>query len=597
MTACPSCLASCSPGDVFCDACGRRLGDRGTTSDPTCTACGVRNHADDVFCCGCGARLGAPVANAPTGQAAVARPAPATTAARVSTPAAVVPARASGGHPSGAGAGALPPPARGGTRPTGGPAVSHDATTTLVVVPRGQRELARVAGSFGVVLEVSPDDALESVQRSIAKSRPSAVCLVGAPWDLPMPGVADPTGKDEGVPTDNFYGMTSTPSEDERFVGRILPEVPVGRVPTTDANLLRQILAAESALVPRWTPGIAVSASTWRGASEAVLECIAPRGGPRLMLAPPRHEGDVAESMGEQPGRLYFNVHGTDQEPMWVGDDGRGAYPAVVRPKHVRVASRAIVASEACYGAALFEGEEAISTAFLAGGAGCFVGSTIIAWGPAAAPPSLADLIVVGLYRGLDMGMSAGEALLAAKRALLEAAEEDGEPLSPQLHNTLLSFVLYGSPNARVEGVARSSGAKLAMPGGRRGSAKAGAVGAGGSVLDQTRARLAGIGRSTVGDARERLRGRLAPGDWQALSRGRLQLAELSTQFRSGAQLEQRIQHLLGVAPKGVEVFRYRASTVGRASISAAEKTPWGTKHVAIVVDDDGEEIDAWVSR
>ena len=109
--------------------------------------------------------------------------------------------------------------------------------------------------------------------------------------------------------------------------------------------------------------------------------------------------------------------------------------------------------------------------------------------------------------------------------------------------------------------------------------------------------RLAGIGRSTVGDARERLRGRLAPGDWQALSRGRLQLAELSTQFRSGAQLEQRIQHLLGVAPKGVEVFRYRASTVGRASISAAEKTPWGTKHVAIVVDDDGEEIDAWVSR
>ena len=408
--------------------------------------------------------------------------------------------------------------------------------------------------------------------------------------------LADPTDKDEHVPTDTFYGLGFTPSTDDLWCGdSILPDVPVGRIPFTDPAMVARILGQGASLVPHWTKGIAVSASVWTGASTAVLQSIAGAGAPTLWSAPPTGEAHVAEAMAGTPGRLYFNVHGTDQEPVWVGEGG-GDYPAVLRPKDIRVASSAIVVSEACYGANLVQDEPSIGSAFLIQGAGCFVGSTIIAWGPSSAPPRLADLIVVGMYRGLDSGLTAGQALIEAKRAILSGALADDEPLSPQVHNTLLSFVLYGSPNARVAGAKASP---LSLPHARPHASRAHSLppSTGGSILAQTRARMGGGGSSTLAGVRNRMAAGMQAADWAELSRGRIAFAQLATELQRGTELQRRIQTLLGATPLSVELLRYTAKGRNRVSATASEKTPWGRKHVALVTLEDGTVQAEYVSR
>lgn len=471
------------------------------------------------------------------------------------------------------------------------------ASNTLYVVPAGHADLARMLAPRGQVVVVSLDEAIEAAQRAASQRDFSSICLIGAPWQLPMFQASDPTDKDDAVPTDNVYGLPTTPDEDELRGGEgLVPRVPVGRIPTVDVALVGKILAQGDGLVPHWRGGLAVTAQVWQGASRAVLEAIAGANGPTLHASPPVLEAHVAEAMSNPPGRVYFNVHGSGQEAVWVGQRGN-EYPAVLRPGHVRVAPSAIAVSEACYGASLNEGEEAIGTSFLQRGAGVFVGSTIIAWGPPVAPPGLADLIVIGFYQGLDAGLTAGQALQQAKRRLLKAATVDGAPPSPQAHNTLLSFVLYGSPEARVAGVEPTTPPPLpALTRPTRASARSKGEG-GGSTLAALRAGMADRSSSALGSVRDRMSAGLDERDWQELSRGRLAFADLARTFAHGAELQRRLASLLGGAPGSVDVLRYRGKTVGRVSITATTSTPWGKQHVAIITDEEGTPLEEIVSR
>jgi hypothetical protein len=582
---CPACQSLNDPDDAFCSGCGGSM-RAAAVAPKRCAACQSLLEPSDPFCGQCGARVGAPVP-----AAAPARPpAQATPTAPAARPA---PPAAPGARPA--------PPASSapsaGASPAAGNTTVHGASgkgRTLFVVPRGHEALGSVLASHGLVHVLSAGDPHAQTHVALRAHGASAVCLVGAPWQLPMASVPDPTGKDECVYTDNFYGLGYVPDERDVRGGAILPELPVGRIPFTDPALVAQVLA-RATLVPHWAGGLAVSTAVWKGASAAVLKAIAGTTAPQLWHAPPVGERQIAEAMSGPPGRLFFNVHGTDQEAVWVGDDG-SAYPPVLRPKHIRVAPSAIVVSEACYGANLVEDEDAISTTFLGRGAGCFVGSTIIAWGPAEAPPSLADVIVVGVYQGLDQGLSAGEALLHAKRTILESAIKRGGPISPQVHNTLLSFVLYGSPDARVAGV-KPAAARPVQLKTRPAQGAAKAAGRPGSLLDQTRARMGGGASSTLGDVRDRMSSSLGAGDWQELSRGRVAFAQLAAELKRGADLQRRISGLLGATPSAVELLRYSGDGQKRVSVTATEQAPWGKKHVAMVTDDEGAVIEEYVSR
>jgi len=473
---------------------------------------------------------------------------------------------------------------------------------------RAGKALKKAVGAK--LLGVDPGRAVAAVQAALGKKpgRYEAVCLLGDDRDLPHARVRDRTGNDDAVLTDNLFGMTSTPSESDRYEGALLPEVPVTRIPSLDADLVRQVVSVRKGrLLASWKRGLAVSAKVWKGASQAVLQRIAGGAAPSLHLSPAFSSGSAKECMGTRLQRLYFNVHGTDQAAVWVGEGG-GKHPVVMRPDVIEVASGAVCVSEACYGAITFDDEDSISLRFLERGVGCFVGSTIIAWGPTGAPPSLADLIVTGVYEALDAGEPAGFALLKAKQVILDKSLSRGEALSPSTHNTLMSFVAYGNPLATVKGTKRPKAAPLppgigARPPGPRARAKPAGPGGSGSVLDQIRARMAGAGvgapggGSALDGVRQRLQQRLPPGSWRVLSSGRVQLSQLATRFRNYAEISQSLTDLLGAPPEETDVTSYQSSGQERSCITASSGKGLEVRRALLVVDGAGEILETAVAR
>jgi hypothetical protein len=482
----------------------------------------------------------------------------------------------------------------------GGPVALFVAAASTLEGPRGQalRELV-AARPDATLLAVRRERALEEVQAFLARTgernvegaeRVEEVCLVGDDSELPMTRVPDPADKDEAVLTDNFFGRTSSPTEAERYVGDLLPSIPVARIPSSDPSVVAGVLASAAPLHASWDDGAAVSAEVWRGSSHAVHEQIAR--GASLALVPPVSEDEIRAVLTGAPGRLYFNLHGSDQEPAWYGE-GRGGHPPALRPEGVRVRPRGVVVTEACYGAKTSPGSPSIAMAFLERGAGAFVGSTIIAWGPADPPPALADRIAIGFFARLDAGETAPAALLDAKTEILEDALAAGEPLSPAAHNTLLSFVVYSAPRARV---AQRSGP------GDRGPSAGGAAGSGRtgrSVLADARTRMGTppAGGSALGRARGRLGARLPPSAWKALSRGRVELSHLASLFRDYAEISSAISRGLGGPPSACTLFRYRAGTHERACITASAAAPWGRRCAMVVTDAGGRVLSTLVSR
>ena len=150
------------------------------------------------------------------------------------------------------------------------------------------------------------------------------------------------------------------------------------------------------------------------------------------------------------PGRLYFNVHGSNMTFDWYGDDGQGAFPVALQTSKVKCANFAVVLSEACYGAWIEEPNQSISYQFLQRGAGAFIGSTIIAWGGVDSNINNADLIASGFFLYLDSGETVPQTLRKAKYDIQEKALQEGRPLTAQERNTILSFIAYSGPKSTV---------------------------------------------------------------------------------------------------------------------------------------------------
>lgn len=470
----------------------------------------------------------------------------------------------------------------------------------LVVAPRGCRAWLGSLLRGAQFLEVDPADALQRVQAMVSADlagprRLRAVCLIGADHELPMARLEDLSGYDEEVLTDNFYGRPDSPEEGAWSPPDLLPVIPVSRIPSTDPELIATVLRNGRGLLATWADGVAVSAAVWQQASQAVLvELLRDhRTRPAVAICPPTSASLVARTLGPNTSRAYFNVHGTDQEPVWVGE-GSGGYPEVLRPHSARTAPRAVVLSEACYGAAVYEGEDAISLGFLRGGAGSFVGSTIIAWGHPT-EPSCADQVAVGFFAALDAGATAAEALLAGKRRALEGESE----LSPPVVNTLLSFVHYGFPTSRVAGApgqrsdadAHGAGFGFGGPPAMKGP------GGEGSVLEAARARMAGQEPSALEGARERIRGRIPEDRWTILSRGRQVFAALESGFQRYDEIREAFRTHLGMVPAVAGVLQYRRGAQARCFVTGEVDEPGCSRKVGLLCAEDGAVKRVWVSR
>jgi hypothetical protein len=330
--------------------------------------------------------------------------------------------------------------------------------------------------------------------------RIGALLIVGGADVVPFHHLPNPIDdQDEDVPSDNPYGT--------RDANYFTPEWPVGRLPDgagKDPKLLVSLLkrlrayhSVKSKPLPwyrRWFNVIAgwlrpkrqnkhnnfgYSAEVWRQASAHVFR---PIGDPhKLQISPPRGvfsgnflnpnerkraQRSLTGGVPRPEGTLgYFNLHGLIDAPEWYGQrdphkNGGGIdYPVALRPQDITTSANGkqnglpkVVFSEACYGLHL-DGrttDQAIALKFLLSGSLAIAGSTCMSYGSVETPLIAADLLGHTFWRLLQDGLPAGEALRQAKITLVEEMDRRQGYLDGEDQKTLISFVLYGDPLAKV---------------------------------------------------------------------------------------------------------------------------------------------------
>lgn len=321
------------------------------------------------------------------------------------------------------------------------------------------RAVEQLAGTT-VVVSGSADAAgiRRDLQRALGEAPDAPVLLVGGLATLPFFEVpfSPRVDADRFVATDNPYGVPGTSTS---LVDVALPSRAVGRIPDHPGDTAESFAAR----VGRLCAGPAgdgtggwyvLSAKVWQGTTTAMaagLGVDVP-----IDLAPPRAPADFADPsfVGASARRHLFNLHGSDRDARWFGEEAK-KFPPALDPAAVawlaagnRLAG-ALVFSQACYGAFLLmpgglrSARDACCLQFLEQGAAGFVGSTTIAYGGTTGGMVCSDVLAVEFLTAASRGAPLGAALLAARATL--AASVRSPPAGAEL-KTLLQFVLYGDP-------------------------------------------------------------------------------------------------------------------------------------------------------
>lgn len=309
----------------------------------------------------------------------------------------------------------------------------------------------------------------------------AALLIVGGADVIPFHHLPNPTeDADADIPSDNPYA-----ARDDNYLA---PDWPVSRLPfgvnqsaAEVAHILHTWAGEHRALRPpapepwllrlfRWlarlferplppaltAASFGYSANVWHEAARAVFAVIGPPAD--LLTCPPL---DTQQLGALAPARLsYFNLHGLEDSPEWYGQRAPSdpnhlpEYPVALRPADVRNSGHAprLVFSAACYGANVWRKtvDEALCLRFLHCGTLAVVGSTKIAYGAVSAPLLGADLLGRLFWQNIVGGASAGVALQQAKTQFIREMHARQGYLDAEDQKTLLSFVLYGDPLARL---------------------------------------------------------------------------------------------------------------------------------------------------
>lgn len=301
-------------------------------------------------------------------------------------------------------------------------------------------------------------------ERASGRSKPPlSVLILGGHEVIPYFKLANPAFDSDGeVLSDNPYGSRPGALSSEKC---LLPDVPVGRMPDGEGRGL-DLLTAQLALAARagGPPEsrrraldnrdgrqLAYTAAVWQKASREVAKGLGWEGA--LKVSPPLTHLSVKKGWFEGKTHLYFNLHGSDREPYWFGQQAN-TYPTALSPRNVTnlCGGPNVVVTEACYGAieAGRGSETSMALAFLSAGALCFLGSTCVAYGALVPPVSEADLIALHFFRNLHNGMTYGKALVNARAQLAALAVSRQGYLDEDDRKTLLEFVLFGDPTLRL---------------------------------------------------------------------------------------------------------------------------------------------------
>ncbi|MDQ1274818.1 MAG: hypothetical protein QG610_390 [Euryarchaeota archaeon] len=282
------------------------------------------------------------------------------------------------------------------------------------------------------------------------KLSPTYTLIIGGHSIIPFHILPNPCGDDGDteVNSDSPYA-----SRDNEF---LVPERILARLPddsTANASFLISLIENITVRVKKARrDSFGYSASVWEKASEAVYATI--EYGQDLKLSPPTIWNSIMKEWINSKGYFYFNLHGSEDTGNWYGQGDNG-YPVAFTPENLKDINveNAVICTEACYGANIIEKkvDDALSLKFLAKKAACFVGSTKIAYGPWEPPSTDADLIVLKFFEHIKKGLDFGEAFLKAKQDFAQESIIKKGYLDTTEQKTLLEFVIFADPSARME--------------------------------------------------------------------------------------------------------------------------------------------------
>jgi hypothetical protein len=331
---------------------------------------------------------------------------------------------------------------------------ARGAASRLVWIEEGLKELS-VAGTQLEPMAISEQLAALAAALDGAGDRLESVLIAGGPEIVPFYEAPNPTAHDgdESVPSDSCYSA--------RDPFALMPEWAVGRIPGgaggQPALLIRLIGDASSyrpAPAERTSKTFGYSTEAWHRASTEVYAEIPGSG--ELLVSPPTLATTLDRRRIEGAGRIYCNLHGVRDGPLWYGQPlDRSALLVALRPADLEGLDLrgAVVVSEACYGAAIAGHDErtSMALAFLARGAIGFLGATAISYGPPSPPGGEADLVALHFWRALRTpGTTLGAASVAARAGMLRDTLAHQDMLDEDDQKTLLEFVLYGDPTLVV---------------------------------------------------------------------------------------------------------------------------------------------------
>jgi len=313
--------------------------------------------------------------------------------------------------------------------------------------------------------EVLKQRSKQSLRESQSTRKLRFVCLIGG-WELVSPYQLSNPAREDGDDycySDAPYGCID--DVDEENIRTLLPDIPVGRIPSTDIETIRRVLF-DSPIAKRAVDAFyfAVTADCWVTATKKIVDqfngearqvSILKSTGddintnfPVIFSSPEWDEDTLSETLsGSNPPKgavILFNVHGSPDEPQWVGEGGDGErnFVPIFHPETVQDFNDAILVTEACYGGALNFDGESIAESFFKRGGKAFVGCSVIAYSTHDGNLAAADLIALHFLNSLDEGKTLGESLNIAKERLCDT-DPEFDDLS---RKTVMSFNLYGAP-------------------------------------------------------------------------------------------------------------------------------------------------------
>jgi hypothetical protein len=317
-----------------------------------------------------------------------------------------------------------------------------------------------------VIGAANADDAnlRQQVSRRIAQqSEIRYLCIVGNWGDVPACRVVNPADDDGDTHcyTDALY---ATPNDtDANLLDACIPNIQIGRIPSSDLAVLEHLLTIVDPLPENDAVlTFGVTANCWSEATRAIVSKLAGEkatgqvfdapvpphalSSPSIMASPHWDEPTLCTTIDttgiEKGALLLFNVHGSGDEPYWVGEGEDREFMPIFQPGTVANFNGAVLVSEACFGGAMGYDSVSIVEHFFANGGAAFVGCSVIAYGTSDASLAGADILVWRFIQAVRSGSSLGEALNLAKYAVLEGADGD-EDIALK---TVRSFNLYGIP-------------------------------------------------------------------------------------------------------------------------------------------------------